>query len=331
MWPESDRDSGKNGRMADVTQRILALLTTLQTGRSFTGEELAARLNVSPRTLRRDVDRLRAYGYPVETRPGPGGHYRLTAGTALPPLVLDDDEAIATLLGLATLAATGSAAEGSVDEAATRAYGKVDQFLPKRLRHRAARLRASLETDTTTAPSTSAEDLATLADAIQRRLLVTFDYSGKDGAITSRRVEPHRQLHFLLRWYVLAWDTGKDDWRVFRVDRITRLRTSTITFTPRPLPAETALDYLREGLNKPRKRVVLTIEAPLQEVADAFRYQDAEFSARGEARTEVVLGLDTWEWLLLPLAFLGAGFTVREPEAFREAIRAFGAHLVSDY
>lgn len=107
--------------MADVTQRILALLATLQTGRAFSGGELVARLDVSPRTLRRDIDRLRAYGYPVETRPGPGGHYRLIAGAALPPLVLDDDEAIATLLGLATLAATGSAAEGSVDEAATRA------------------------------------------------------------------------------------------------------------------------------------------------------------------------------------------------------------------
>jgi predicted DNA-binding transcriptional regulator YafY len=142
--------------MPDVTHRMLSLLATLQTGRSFGGGELAARLGVSPRTLRRDVDRLREYGYPVETRPGPGGHYRLVAGAAMPPLMLEDDEAVAVLLGLAALAATGSADEGSVDEAATRAYGKVEQYLPKRLRHRIVRLRASLETGDVAAPSTRA-------------------------------------------------------------------------------------------------------------------------------------------------------------------------------
>ncbi|MCG5217880.1 helix-turn-helix transcriptional regulator [Streptosporangium sp. KLBMP 9127] len=314
--------------MADVTQRILALLTTLQSGRAFTGDELAVRLGVSPRTLRRDIDRLRGYGYPVETQPGPGGYYRLTAGTAMPPLVLDDDEAIATLLGLATLAATGSAAEGSVDEAATRAYGKVDQYLPKRLRHRATQLRASLETSASLGPSTSADDLATLADAIQRRLVVTFDYRGKDGSGSSRRVEPHRQIHHHLRWYVLAWDTHKGDWRVFRVDRLSRLQVSTTTYTPRPLPAETALDYLRQGLNRPRERVVLTVDAPLPAVADAFKYQDAELAARGDRRTEVVLTLDTWEWLLPSLAFVDADFTIREPSGFRTASQAFGARLL---
>ncbi|SEU24380.1 helix-turn-helix transcriptional regulator [Nonomuraea wenchangensis] len=313
--------------MADVTQRILALLATLQTGRAFTADELVARLGVSPRTLRRDVDRLREYGYPVRTRPGPGGHYRLVAGSALPPLVLDDDEAIATLLGLATLAATGRAAEGSVDEAATRAYGKVDQFLPKRLRHRAAQLRASLETSAAAAPSVSADVLAELAEAIQRRLVVTFDYTGRDGAVTSRRAEPYRHVHHNLRWYLLARDTAKDDWRVFRLDRLTGLRTSTSTYEPRPLPADTALDYLRQGLGKDRERVVLTVEAPLADVADAFAYEDADLEALGERRTRAVLALDTWEWLLLRLAFLDAPFTVEEPPGFRAALRSFGARL----
>ncbi|MFC7584879.1 helix-turn-helix transcriptional regulator [Nonomuraea antimicrobica] len=125
--------------MADVTERMLALLSTLQTGRPFSGEELASRLAVSPRTVRRDVERLRGYGYPVETQPGPGGFYRLVAGRTMPPLVLDDDEAIAVLLGLATLAAVRSDEDGSLDDAATRAYGKLDQFLPARLRPRAPR------------------------------------------------------------------------------------------------------------------------------------------------------------------------------------------------
>ncbi|MFG1706993.1 helix-turn-helix transcriptional regulator [Nonomuraea sp. M3C6] len=314
--------------MADVTQRILALLTTLQSGRAFSGDELAARLDVSPRTLRRDIDRLRGYGYPVQTQPGPGGHYRLTAGNAMPPLVLDDDEAIATLLGLATLAATGSATEGSVDEAATRAYGKVDQYLPKRLRHRATQLRASLETSISLGPSTSADDLSTLADAIQRGLIVTFDYSGKDGPASSRRVEPHRQIHHHQRWYLLAWDTCKDDWRLFRIDRITRLQTSTSTYTPRPLPADTAVDYLRQGLNKHRNRVVLTVDAPLPAVADALKYQEAELATLDDRRTKVVLMLDTWEWLLLSLAFLNADFTIHESRDFRTACRAFGARLL---
>ncbi|MFW6091697.1 MAG: helix-turn-helix transcriptional regulator [Actinomycetota bacterium] len=311
----------------DVTQRILALLSTLQTGRAFSGDELAARLGVTPRTVRRDVDRLRGYGYPVHTQPGPGGHYRLTAGTAMPPLVFDDDEAIATLLGLATLATMGSADAGSVDEAATRAYGKVDQYLPRRLRHRAGQLRASLETTTSPGPSTSAGVLATLADAIQRRLVVTFDYTGRDGP-SARRVEPYRQVHRHLRWYLLGWDLHRDGWRVFRADRVTGLRVSTSTFTPRPLPAGTAVDFLRRGVDKDRERVVLTVYAPLSAVADALRHQEAELSALDGGRTVVVLMLDTWQWLLLSLAFLDAEFTVHEPAGFRAACRAFGARLL---
>ncbi|GAB2947723.1 YafY family protein [Micromonospora polyrhachis] len=314
--------------MADVTQRILALLATLQTGRAFSGDELVARLGVSPRTLRRDVDRLRAYGYPVRTQPGPGGHYRLTAGTAMPPLALDDGEAIATLLGLATLAATGSATEGSVDEAATRAYGKVDQFLPKRLRHRAAQLRASLETGTAPAPSVDADLLDTLAEAIQQRHVITFDYLGKDGSVTARRVEPYRHVHHQLRWYLLAWDAGRDDWRVFRIDRITGLQVTTSSYPSRPLPADTALDYLRQGLDRERTRVVITVAAALPTVVDAFRYQEAEFEARSDQRTRVVLKLDTWQWLLLPLAFLDVDFAIEEPLAFRAALRDFGTRLL---
>lgn len=313
--------------MTDVTQRILALLATLQTGRAFTGAELAARLDVNPRTLRRDVDRLRAYGYPVETRPGPGGYYRLSAGSTVPPLHLEDDEALAVLLGLATLAAVGSARGGSLDEAATRAYGKVDQYLPRRLRPRAAALRASLETRPTPAPSTSAETMGTLAHAIAHRRLVTFDYTGADGAVSARRVEPYRQIHHSLRWYLLAWDTDREDWRVFRLDRITDLREQTFTFAPRPLPADTGVDYLREGLHKGRQRVVLTVEAPSTAVADALRYEDVELTPLRADRTRVVLRLDGWHWLLLHLSLLDVDFTVEEPEAFREACRRFGARL----
>jgi predicted DNA-binding transcriptional regulator YafY len=311
--------------MADVTGRMLALLAELQTGRAFSGNELAARLGVSLRTLRRDVERLRGLGYPVETRPGPGGHYRLTAGIAMPPLMLEDDEAIATVLGLAVLAATGSAAAGSLDDAANRAYGKAEQYLPKRLRGPAAALRGSLEADALPAPSTSAAVLGALAEAIGHRRLVTFDYVNKSGEVSSRRVEPHRQIHHLLRWYVLAWDTGRDGWRAFRSDRISDLRISTFEFEPRPLPADTAINYLSAGLNRDRQRVVVTIEAPVTAVADAFKYQEVELSALDERRTKAILKLDTWEWLLTPLAFLDADFEVVEPPEFRAALQRFAA------
>ena len=313
--------------MADVTERMLALLALLQTGRAFGGDELAERLAVSPRTLRRDIDRLRGYGYPVDTRPGPGGHYRLTAGAALPPLMLGDDEAIATMLGLAALAASGSAAEGSLDDAAMRAYGKVEQYLPKRLRQRAARLRASLETGLSPAPSADAEYLGVLADAIEQRFVVVFDYERQDGSVAERRVEPHRQIHYLMRWYLLGWDSGRGDWRVFRIDRMSGLRATTWTFEARPLPADSAIDYLKGGLGKERERVVLIVEAPASAVADAFRHEEVELQSLGERRTRAVLRLDTWQWLLLSLGFLDADFTVEEPPQFRASLKEFGARI----
>lgn len=311
--------------MADVMQRILALLVVLQSGKAFTGEELAARLDVPPRTLRRDISRLRGYGYPVETQPGPGGYYRLTAGRTMPPLLLDDDEAIATLLGLATLGATGNEREGSVDDAAIRAYGKVDQYLPKRLRPRVAALRTSLETTPT--PSISAETMSTLAEAIAHERIVTFHYVGANGTATSRRVEPYRQIHLLLRWYLLGWDTDKEDWRVFRIDRVSELRAQSRTFAPRALPAGTGVDYLRQGINRNRQRVVVTIDAPMTEVADAFTHEDIDLTAAAGGGTRAVLMLDSWQWLLPRLAFLDADFCVEEPAEFREVLRRFGARL----
>lgn len=311
--------------MSDVTRRMLSLLASLQTGRSFSGGELASRLGVSPRTLRRDIDRLREYGYPVETRPGPGGHYRLTAGAVMPPLMLEDDEAIAVLLGLAALASTGSADEGSVDEAATRAYGKVEQYLPKRLRHRIARVRSSLETSDVPAPSTSAGDLGALADAIAARQVVAFDYERKDGATSSRRVEPHRQIHHLQRWFLLAWDLDRGDWRVFRTDRVSGLRLSTTLFEPRPSPP--AVDYLIEGINRDRAPVAFTVEGPAGPVAEAFRQDTVELRSLEDGRTRVDMRLDSWEWPLAALAMLDADFTIEAPADFREGYRRFAERL----
>jgi predicted DNA-binding transcriptional regulator YafY len=313
--------------MSDVTGRMLSLLATLQSGRSFSGDELASRLGVSPRTLRRDVDRLRGHGYPVETRPGPGGHYRLIAGRTMPPLMLEDDEAIAMLLGLAALAASGSADEGSLDEAATRAYGKLEQFLPRRLRHRITRLRTSVETGAKSAPSTSAEHLGLLADAIANRQVVAFDYERKDGAVASRRVEPHRQAHHLERWYLLGWDLDRDDWRIFRLDRISGLRASTARFEPRPMPADSAIGFLASGINRTREPMVITVEAPVGAVVDAFRHDDAEVEPLAERRTRVRVWFDSWEWPLTALASLDSEFQVEVSPRFMEGLKGFSERL----
>ncbi|WP_328470569.1 YafY family transcriptional regulator [Actinoplanes sp. NBC_00393] len=306
--------------MADVTQRILALLAELQAGRAFSGDELAGRLDTSPRTLRRDVERLRGYGYPVETQPGPGGYYRLSRGAVMPPLLLDDDEAVAAMLGLATLAGAGS---GGVDEAADRAYAKLDQFLPKRLRHRVAALRDALETGGTPAPSPDAATMSLLAEAIAGRRLVSFTYADATGAGTQRRVEPYRQIQFRLRWYLLAFDPGRDDWRVFRIDRITGPRDTLQRYEPRPLPARTGLDYLRQGLARDSHRVELTVHAPMPAVADALRHHEADLTPMAAGRTHAVVVVDAWQWLLPGLAFLDAEVTVHGPAEVRSAWRRF--------
>ncbi|MEU4579079.1 helix-turn-helix transcriptional regulator [Nonomuraea sp. ATR24] len=315
--------------MADVTERMLALLSTLQTGRPFGGEELARRLGVSPRTLRRDVDRLRGYGYPVETQPGPGGYYRLAAGRTMPPLVLDDDEAVATLLALASLAAVGAAAEGGIDDAATRAYGKLDQFLPARLRPRVAAVRASLETSPQRAPSVPAQQLALVADAIARREVLSFAYTDARGGRSERRVEPYRQIHHLLRWYVLGWDLGRGDWRVFRLDRVTGATGTGDRYEPRPLPAESATDYLRQGINRDKQDVSVLVDAPAAAVLDALKFQDAEVRALDDGRTGVSLALDSWQWLILNLAFLDADFRITAGPEFTAGCRAFAARLLA--
>ncbi|MBW8487402.1 helix-turn-helix transcriptional regulator [Actinomadura parmotrematis] len=315
--------------MADVTERMLALLATLQTGRAFGGAELARRLDVSPRTLRRDIDRLRGYGYPVETRPGPGGHYRLAGGRTLPPLVLDDDEAVATLVALAALTSSGPADGGGIGDAAARAYGKLDQFLPARLRPRAASIRASLETAPRPDPGVAAGHLGLLAEAIAHRETVTFGYTGAGGAATERHVEPYRQVHHLLRWYLLAWDTGRGDWRVFRIDRIAGPARTGRRYEPRPLPDGSALAHLRRGLRRERRPVRLSVAAPAARVADALRHEDAEIAPAGPGRTDVVLALDSWRWLVLHLAFLDADFTLDAPADLAAPLRAFGRRLLA--
>ncbi|GAA4616749.1 helix-turn-helix transcriptional regulator [Saccharopolyspora hordei] len=312
--------------MSDVTRRLLELLAHLQTGRRFSGRELAARLETSPRTLRRDVERLRDYGYPVTTQPGPGGYYQLAAGQALPPMVFDDEEAVATVVGLGVLAASAPDA-GGIGSAADRAFGKVDQVLPKRLRARATAVRATVEAAAQAVPPVGADALATLAAAAARHEHATFRYTSRDGSTSQRRVEPYRQVHLHLRWYLLAWDRDRADWRTFRLDRISDITVPGTRFDPRPLPAESAAEYLRDKLAEPRHRTVVLVDAPADRVADALKFADLAIEPLGTDRCRITTWVDSFEWLVLNLAFLDADFTVEKPEHFRARCRDLATRL----
>ncbi|MFI8435230.1 helix-turn-helix transcriptional regulator [Streptomyces sp. NPDC079020] len=226
--------------MTDTPARLLNLLSLLQTPREWPGSELAERLDVSPRTIRRDIDRLRDLGYPVEASRGSVGGYRLVAGAAMPPLLLDDEEAVAIAVGLR--AGAGHAIEG-VDEASVRALAKLEQVLPSRLRHRVSALQHA------TVPLTRGDGslidphtLTTLASAATGQERLRFTYRKGDGTETKRQVEPYRLVSTGRRWYLVAYDLQREDWRTFRVDRVSEPFATGARFVPRPLPGEDGED-----------------------------------------------------------------------------------------
>src|SRR5690606_19930835 len=230
--------------MANTSARMLRLLSLLQTHRYWPGRELAEKLAVSPRTLRRDVERLRELGYPVEASRGVAGGYQLQAGAALPPLLLDDDEAVAIAVGLRNAAGTAVAGIG---EASVRALTKVVQVMPPRLRRRVDALQtytvpAALGAGTTV----DANALTVIAQACRDDERLRFGYRTRAGERASRLVEPHRLVSLGSRWYLVAWDTERHDWRTFRVDRLTEPAVTGVRFRPRELPASDAAQFVRD-------------------------------------------------------------------------------------
>lgn len=203
------------GRMLATSDRLLRLLTLLR-ARRWTGPDLAERLGVTARTVRKDIRRVRSLGYTVDAVPGPAGGYRLGAGESLPPLLLDDDEAVA--VGLRLAAATAAVAGG--EEAAQAALAKVTQMLPNRLRPHVEAVDSVTVALAATGTPVATAVLTTLAAACRGQRELRFDYSGHDGAASTRTVEPHRLVHARGRWYLVAWDTGRAAWRIFRADRI---------------------------------------------------------------------------------------------------------------
>jgi predicted DNA-binding transcriptional regulator YafY len=228
--------------MSDTPARLLRLLSLLQTPRDWPGSELAERLQVSRRTIRRDIQRLRDLGYPVQATMGAVGGYRLVAGTAMPPLLLDDEEAVAIAVGLRTAA---SHAVAGIDEASVRALVKLEQVLPSRLGYRVRTLGAATVPLTWDAPPTvDPEQLTVLAAAIAGGERLRFDYRATDGTDSTRLAEPHRLVAAGRRWYLLAYDNDRHDWRVFRIDRIQRPQPTGVRTAPRELPTDDAAAYV---------------------------------------------------------------------------------------
>jgi len=219
--------------MLSSSNRLLRLLSLLQTRRHWAGADLAQTLAVHPRTLRRDIDRLRELGYPIQASSGVAGGYAFRAGNALPPLLLDDDEALTVAITLRT-AATGTV--GGVEEAALRALVKLEQVMPTRLRHKLDALRSAIVPLPRGGPVIDAGLLAALAAACRDQLRVNFDYADSRGQPSTRQVEPQGLAHTGYRWYLVAWDPARDDWRTFRLDRITGAVALGAHFAPRPPP-----------------------------------------------------------------------------------------------
>ncbi|WP_371480600.1 helix-turn-helix transcriptional regulator [Kitasatospora sp. NBC_00315] len=310
--------------MTDTPARLLTLLSLLQTPREWPGSELAERLEVSPRTIRRDIERLRDLGYPVRATMGSVGGYRLVAGTAMPPLLLDDEEAVAIAVGLR--AAAGHAVDG-IEEASVRALAKLVQVLPSRLRHRVSVLNdATVPLMRGDGPTVDPEELTLLAAAITNRERLRFGYRAVDGAESRRLVEPHRLVATGSRWYLVAFDNDRDDWRIFRVDRISRPLATGVRAPARELPAEDAAAYVAAKFSRisATHRVVATVRSPAEEVSRRFPGAEAvvpldEHSCRLHSRAEAL------EWLAMRLVLMGCEFEVHEPPELTDYLRALGA------
>ena len=296
--------------------RTLQLLSLLQTHRHWTGDELAARLEVSVRTVRRDVDRLRELGYPVTAVPGVDGGYQLAPGAVLPPLILDDDEAVAIAIGLelASQASVSGIADSSV-----RALGKLAQVMPKRLAGQVDAVRSATVSMPFQARSGPIETdvLVRLAQLCRDQERATFDYVAADGTTSSREAEPMHLARWGQRWYLVAYDLHRHDWRTFRLDRIASPAGTGAVFRPRELPAPDVPTFLAEHLGGPRPAWVCEaeVQAPASVVESRIGRWARVFPI-DDATCRVEMDADILDWPAFALAMTGEPFTVLGPPEF---------------
>ncbi|MEU0647208.1 helix-turn-helix transcriptional regulator [Streptomyces umbrinus] len=308
--------------MLETSARLLRLLSLLQAHREWSGAALADRLGVTPRTVRRDVDRLRELGYPVNASPGTGGGYQLGVGAELPPLLLDDDEAVAVAVGLRT--AAGQGIEG-IGETSVRALTKLEQVLPHRLRRRVGALNA-FTVPMLRGPQPSAVDPAVLTDlaaACRDSERLRFEYRDHGGSSTRRMVEPHRLVCTERRWYLVAWDVDRDDWRTFRADRVTPKPPHGPRFTPRQPPADDLAAYVSKGVSVRAyaTHAVVRLLVPKEEAAQRISPSAGTLEPESESSCILRTGAASLDVMVIHVMLMGVEFEVLEPVELVEAIR----------
>jgi predicted DNA-binding transcriptional regulator YafY len=298
-----------------TSARMLELLSLLQTHRYWPGTELAQRLEVSPRTLRRDVERLRGLGYPVDAGRGVGGGYQLRAGAALPPMLLDADEAVAVAVALRT--AAGGSVVG-IEDAALGALAKIVQVMPPPLRRRVDALQEFTVPASLAGPAVHAGDLTVLAQACRDGERVRFEYRARGRAAERRSADPHRLVALGRRWYLVAWDVDRADWRTFRVDRLTGCEPTGARFRPREVPGADAAAYVQDSIAaRPRLEVEVQLAAPAHEVRERIGGWGT-LHELDETSCRLRVQADSFDWVVLLLSAVGAEFSVVHPPELAE-------------
>ncbi|WP_336207044.1 helix-turn-helix transcriptional regulator [Nonomuraea sp. LPB2021202275-12-8] len=306
--------------MLDTSVRLLRLLSLLQARPDWPGAELADRLDVTTRTVRNDIERLRIMGYEIHSVTGTAGGYRLGAGAALPPLLLDDEEAVAVAVSLH--AAAGGTVTG-IEETSLRALTKLQQMLPSRLRHRIEAVRAATVSVAGRGPTVDAGTLTVIAAAIRDHEGLRFDYRNHDGTVSTRSAEPHRLVYTGRRWYLLAWDSDRDDWRTFRADRITPRTPNGPRFTPREPPDGGAAVHVIRGAGSKawpypaRVRLHATPEA----LAERLPATAGLLTQEGEHTCVLETGGESFHNLAAFLSTLEVPFEVLDPPELRAFLR----------
>lgn len=297
--------------MLNTSARLLRLLTLLESRREWPGAQLAERLEIGVRTVRNDITRLRALGYPVEATPGVAGGYRLGSGAAMPPLLLDDEEAVAVAVALRSAAGGGLT---GIEETSVSALVKLEQVLPVRLRRRVNALQAYTVAAPTSGPTVDPHAIANIAAACRDCELLRVDYRKQDGTETTRSIEPYRVVHLGRRWYLVAWDRDRHGWRTFRVDRMTLQHASGPHFVPRALPAPDIAAYvMRSVRSAPMKyESKVRVQAPAAAIAERVPHEIV-IEPVDDNTCNVYAKSNSIEMLALYLGMLDADFTITEP------------------
>jgi predicted DNA-binding transcriptional regulator YafY len=314
--------------VASTSARVLRLLAFLQSRRYWSGEELAERLDVSQRTLRRDIDRLRDLGYRIRASPGVGGGYQLAAGGTMPPLLFDDEEAVAIAVGLRAAAAQPIA---GIDDTSVRALAKLVELLPVELRRRVDALAGATEPPAVAFHQGVAADvLVELALACRDARRLRFAYTSREGKTSERLAEPHRLVAVGRRWYLVAWDLVRQDWRTFRVDRLTDPLETGHSFLQRTLPAEDALAFVTASLDSAPARfeVEVTVHAPAERVAREVGERGSVEALDADA-SRLRMRIDDLSWAAGTLAAIDADFEVHQPAELDLYLRRVGRRFTA--